>query len=72
VLHQVEHYLHGELASDKAAVLAEHLSECGHCLDRAEFQRKLKDIVRSKCRSDTPTHLVERIRFALRTERLGD
>jgi anti-sigma factor (TIGR02949 family) len=69
VLHQVEHYLHGELAPDKAAGLAEHLAECAHCLDRAEFQRKLKEIVRSKCHSDTPVHLVERIRFALRIER---
>ena len=31
--------------------------------------KKLKDIVRSKCQSDTPVHLVERIRFALRIER---
>jgi anti-sigma factor (TIGR02949 family) len=68
VLAEIEHYLHGELDPDRASRLASHLSTCTPCWDRAEFTRKLKDIVRMKCRSHTPEHLVVRIREAIRRE----
>jgi anti-sigma factor (TIGR02949 family) len=70
VLHEIEHYLHGELEPTRSQHLAEHLAECAPCFERAEFQRKLKDIVRTKCRSQaTPEHLVVRIHSAIRAER---
>jgi mycothiol system anti-sigma-R factor len=68
VLTEVEDYLHGELDPDRARVLASHLSTCSPCWERAEFARKLKDIVRVKCRSHTPEHLVVRIRETIRRE----
>jgi mycothiol system anti-sigma-R factor len=68
VLVEIEHYLHGELDSGKAAHLAEHLAECGPCLDRAEFSRTLKMVIRTKCRSEAPEHLTIRIQEALRRE----
>ena len=71
VLAEVEHYLHGELDPTSAAQLAQHLDECGSCLDHAEFARQLKAIVRAKCRSQAPEYLVIRIRQALRSEFSG-
>jgi mycothiol system anti-sigma-R factor len=68
VLAEVEDYLHGELDPDRARLLAAHLSTCSPCWDRAEFARKLKDIVKSKCRSQAPEHLVVRIRETIRRE----
>jgi anti-sigma factor (TIGR02949 family) len=69
VLAEVEDYLHGELDPDRARILAAHLSTCSPCWNRAEFARKLKDIVRTKCRSQiTPEHLVVRIRETIRRE----
>ena len=69
VLAEVEDYLHGELDPDRARVLAAHLSTCSPCWDRAEFARKLKDVVRMKCRSQvTPEHLVIRIKQTIRRE----
>ena len=68
VLSEIEHYLHGELDRSRSARLADHLADCPPCLDRAEFQRKLKEIVRVKCRSATPEHLIVKIREAIRTE----
>ena len=68
VLHEIEHYLHGELGSDQSARLASHLEECSPCLGRAEFQRMLKEIVRTKCRCETPEHVVLRIQQAIRLE----
>ena len=68
VLREIEHYIHGELDQGHSARLAEHLVECSPCFERAEFQRKLKEIVRMKCRSAPPEHLVMRIRQAIRVE----
>jgi anti-sigma factor (TIGR02949 family) len=69
VLDEIEHYLHGELDPDRSRHLAEHLAACSPCFDRAEFERKLKDIVRTKCHSNAPEHLVVKVRMALRSER---
>jgi mycothiol system anti-sigma-R factor len=68
VLAEVEDYLHGELDPDRARLLAAHLSTCSPCWNRAEFARKLKDIVRVKCHSQTPEHLVVRIKETIRRE----
>jgi mycothiol system anti-sigma-R factor len=68
VLAEVEDYLHGELDPARARVLAAHLSTCSPCWERAEFARKLKGLVRTKCRSQTPEHLIVRIRETIRRE----
>lgn len=69
VLAEIEHYLHGELDAERSRHLAEHLAACSPCFDRAEFQRKFTSIVRSKCRSAAPEHLMVRVRMAIRSER---
>lgn len=71
VLMEIEHYLHGALEPERSAELAAHLNECGTCLDRAEFQRKLREIVRAKCRSEPPEHLIWRVRESIRIEQEG-
>ena len=69
VLSELEHYLHGELDTDRSLHLAEHLAACSPCFDRAEFQRRFRDIVRSKCRSSkAPDHLLLRVRMAIRSQ----
>ena len=72
VLAEIEHYLHGELDPDQTSRLAEHLTTCSPCFDRGEFQRRLWEIVRTKCHSDAPEHLVWRVRLAIRSERIVD
>jgi anti-sigma factor (TIGR02949 family) len=68
VLAEIEHFLHGELDPDRSAHLASHLGSCSPCFDRAEFQRRLKEIVKHKCRSQAPEHLVLRIREVIHLE----
>jgi anti-sigma factor (TIGR02949 family) len=72
VLVEIEHFLHGELDPDRSAVLADHLVTCLPCFDRAEFQRRLKEIVRAKCHSEAPEYLVWRVRMAIRSEHVVD
>jgi anti-sigma factor (TIGR02949 family) len=69
VLAEIEHFLHGELDQDQAVRLADHLDTCPPCFERAEFQRKLKEVVRSKCRSEAPAHLMWRVRQTIYLER---
>src|SRR5207237_9578 len=57
----------GAEPSAEAAVIAEHLADCPPCFERAEFRRRLKEIVRVKCRSEAPEHLVWKVRMAIRT-----
>ena len=68
VLDEIEHYLHGELDPARATTLVDHLEDCPPCLERAEFQRKLKEIVRAKCWCDTPQSLVLRVQETIRIE----
>jgi mycothiol system anti-sigma-R factor len=70
VLHQIEHYVDGELDPSRSAHLAQHLSGCGSCLERADFQRRLKEIVRDKCGYEqaAPEHLLGKVQRAIESE----
>jgi mycothiol system anti-sigma-R factor len=75
VLAEIERYIDGELAVERVRVLAVHLEDCPPCLDRADFQAKLKEIVRRKCSASqaaTPEHLIMRVRTVIRTEHPTD
>jgi mycothiol system anti-sigma-R factor len=69
VLAQIELFIDGELDPDRAAHLADHLETCTPCQYRAVFQLKLKEVLRMKCRSEAPEHVVVRIQTMIRTER---
>jgi mycothiol system anti-sigma-R factor len=69
VLAEVELYIDGELEKGRALHLADHLATCSPCLRRAEFRAKLKEIVRRKCHTETPEHLVVQIRTIIRSNR---
>lgn len=66
VLREIERYVDGELGSDQTQQLTEHLAQCASCLDHEAFQRKLKQLIRSKCGLETPENLWQRIREATR------
>jgi mycothiol system anti-sigma-R factor len=72
VLAEIEAFVDGELPADRSVDLAEHLIECSPCLDRADFQRKLKEILRKKCGPDTdacPEHVTLRVRSTIWSQR---
>ncbi len=66
VLEEIQLFVDGEVTSERAATLSEHLRSCHPCMQRAEFQARLKDILRDKCRTQVPEHLVVRIRRIIR------
>jgi mycothiol system anti-sigma-R factor len=63
VLKQIELYLDGELVGFEHVEIERHLGGCSPCMGHAEFQRKLKDMLKDKCGChDVPPELVDRVR----------
>lgn len=60
VLERLELYLDGE-SGDFEAFVAQHLGDCSPCLGRAEFERRLRELVAGACRDRAPAGLVERV-----------
>lgn len=55
-------YLDGELPSDEAAMLREHLRVCAPCSQRFAFDARLLAGIREQCRGDrAPAELRRRI-----------
>ena len=61
LLHELGHYLHGELPPDRAAALKAHLADCPPCFESADFQAQLKEIVARKCTEEVPAGLQDKI-----------
>jgi mycothiol system anti-sigma-R factor len=63
VLREIELYLDGELGSLERTLIHEHLEACGPCMDHAEFQQHVRELLKAKCGCDQmPDELLERIR----------
>jgi mycothiol system anti-sigma-R factor len=62
VLRQIELYLDGELVGQIRLEVERHLGDCHPCSGHADFQRHMKEMLRSKCGCDhVPEELAERI-----------
>jgi anti-sigma factor (TIGR02949 family) len=65
LLESLQTFLDGECPDDVEAEVAEHLSECPPCLDRADFERKVRAMVAERCRDTAPAGLMDAIRARL-------
>jgi mycothiol system anti-sigma-R factor len=67
----VEHlwsFLDGELDVAASDELKQHLDECRQCFSRAEFERRLRTLVRQSCEGEpAPVPLQERMRRLIRS-----
>ncbi|MEX0984290.1 MAG: zf-HC2 domain-containing protein [Actinomycetota bacterium] len=69
-LREIEAFLDGESDTVVAARIELHLADCGRCMDRADFRRHLKDLVRERCQPESvPEHVMEKIRAMVREVR---
>ncbi len=65
-LREIESFLDGEADESLRDRISVHLSDCNPCMERAEFRRHVKIMVRSKCTGDlVPPALEQRIRGLL-------
>lgn len=70
-VHQLYHYLDGELTEERRHVIGVHLDECGSCAGAAEFEAELRVVISSRCRDRVPEALIKRVAEAIREEERG-
>lgn len=68
LLGELSDFLHGEVTPEKQKHLREHLDECPPCLETADFQAQLRQIVAKRCFEEVPTDLQARVVAMLRVE----
>ncbi len=64
-LHELYHFLDGELTDAKRAHIQQHLEECPPCYEAFDFEAEIKAYIASKCRERSPDDLRARIAEAI-------
>ena len=49
-LHELYHFLDGELTDDRRALISTHLDDCSSCLGVFDFEAELRHVVSQRCR----------------------
>ena len=68
LLHELADFLHGDVSPQKRANLQAHLEECPPCLETADFQAQLRQLVAKRCCEEVPEELKARVVAMLRVE----
>ena len=64
-LHELYHFLDGELTDDKRVHIREHLETCPPCFEAFDFEAEIKLHIANKCRERVPEELRARIAEAI-------
>lgn len=67
-VHQLYHYLDGELTEERRREITVHLDRCGFCADAAGFEAELRAVIANRCRDRVPESLMARIAGAIHEE----
>lgn len=69
-VHQLYHYLDGELTDARRAQIHAHLESCPPCFEGFEFEFELRELIKRRCQDAAPASLKDRIARAIRHEQL--
>jgi mycothiol system anti-sigma-R factor len=69
-LHEIYHFLDGELTPDRRELIQHHLDDCPPCYEAFDFEAELRLIVAKKCVDTVPESLRQRIADAINHEQL--
>lgn len=64
-LRRLQAFLDGELPDVEVTAVADHLTACFPCTDRASFEQALRTVIRRSCGEQAPPGLLERVRLRL-------
>lgn len=67
-VHELYHYLDGELTPERRREIAEHLDLCGSCAGAAGFEAELRSVIANHCRDRVPESLISRVAEAINEE----
>jgi mycothiol system anti-sigma-R factor len=67
-VHELYHYLDGELTEERREVIRVHLDWCGPCSGAAEFEAELRKVIANRCKDRVPESLIRRVAEAIDEE----
>ena len=67
-VHQLYHFLDGELTEERRVRIAEHLVYCATCGGAVEFEAELRLVIANHCKDHVPESLIRRIAEAIDEE----
>ena len=67
-VHQLYHYLDGELTEERRLQITEHLNFCAPCGGAVEFEAELRLVIANHCKDHVPESLRQRIAAAIDEE----
>lgn len=60
-IHELYHFLDGELTDERRKEIEFHLNHCGPCVDMVGFESELRRVIADHCREEVPKSLKDRI-----------
>lgn len=60
-IHELYHFLDGELTEERRVEIEFHLNHCAPCVDIVSFESELRRVIADRCREQVPQGLRERI-----------
>jgi mycothiol system anti-sigma-R factor len=67
-VHELYHYLDGELTEERRTEISVHLDWCGPCSGAAEFESELRRVIANRCKDRVPQSLIDRVAESLDEE----
>jgi mycothiol system anti-sigma-R factor len=67
-VHELYHYLDGELTEERREEIRVHLDWCGPCSGAADFEGELRKVIANKCKDRVPRTLIDRVAAAIDEE----
>jgi mycothiol system anti-sigma-R factor len=69
-LHELYHFLDGQLDDDRRQAIQHHLDDCPPCYEAFDFEAELRIVIARKCHETVPDRLKQRIADAIQHESL--
>ncbi|MGH9187185.1 MAG: mycothiol system anti-sigma-R factor [Acidimicrobiales bacterium] len=60
-LHELYHFLDGELNDARRGAIQKHLDDCPPCYETFDFEAELREVIARKCQDKVPETLRRRI-----------
>ena len=67
-VHELYHYLDGELTEERREEIRVHLDWCGPCSGAADFEAELRRVIANRCKDRVPDGLIRRVAEAIDEE----
>ena len=67
-VHELYHYLDGELTVERREEIRVHLDWCAPCHGAADFEAELRKVIANRCKDRVPDSLIRRVAEALDEE----